>query len=60
MSSTQTAVPAPLAQRLFAFAAGLERFGMGLLRVGLVIVLLWIGGVKFASYEADGIVPLVA
>ena len=60
MSSTQTAVSTPVAQRLFAFAAGLDRFGMGLLRVGLVVVLLWIGGLKFASYEADGIVPLVA
>ena len=28
--------------------------------MGLVIVLLWIGGLKFASYEADSIVPLVA
>jgi len=33
---------------------------MGTLRLGLVIVLVWIGGLKFASYEADGIVPLVA
>ena len=33
---------------------------MGLLRVGLIVVLFWIGGLKFADYEADGIVPLVA
>ncbi|PYL27325.1 MAG: hypothetical protein DMF45_12535 [Verrucomicrobia bacterium] len=33
---------------------------MGMLRLGLVIVLVWIGGLKFATYEADGIVPLVA
>jgi reactive chlorine resistance protein C len=33
---------------------------MTLLRLGLVIVLLWIGGLKFADYEADSIVPLVA
>jgi uncharacterized membrane protein YkgB len=33
---------------------------MGLLRLGLVIVLVWIGGLKFAGYEADSIVPLVA
>ena len=33
---------------------------MGLLRLGLVVVLLWIGGLKFANYEADSIVPLVA
>jgi uncharacterized membrane protein YkgB len=33
---------------------------MGLLRFGLIVVLCWIGGLKFADYEADGIVPLVA
>jgi uncharacterized membrane protein YkgB len=47
-------------QRVYSFAASLDRLGMGLLRSGLVIVLIWIGGLKFASYEADGIVPLVA
>lgn len=41
-------------------AAKLDRVGMGLLRLGLVIVLCWIGGLKFADYEAEGIVPLVA
>ena len=34
--------------------------GMVLLRIALVIVLVWIGGLKFADYEADSIVPLVA
>jgi reactive chlorine resistance protein C len=33
---------------------------MGMLRVALVIVLIWIGGLKFVDYEADSIVPLVA
>jgi uncharacterized membrane protein YkgB len=47
-------------RRLFIKAAHLDRFGMSMLRLGLVIVLVWIGGLKFASYEADGIVPLVA
>jgi reactive chlorine resistance protein C len=47
-------------RRLYAKAASIDRFGMGMLRLGLVIVLVWIGGLKFASYEADGIVPLVA
>jgi reactive chlorine resistance protein C len=46
--------------RLFERAAKLDRIGIGLLRLGLVVVLLWIGGLKFANYEADGIVPLVA
>jgi uncharacterized membrane protein YkgB len=47
-------------RRLYMKAANLDRFGMGMLRLGLVIVLVWIGGLKFASYEADSIVPLVA
>jgi len=46
--------------RWYAAASRLDRIGMGLLRVGLVIVLVWIGGLKFAKYEADGIVPLVS
>src|ERR1700756_4825761 len=32
----------------------------GLRRLGLVIVVCGIGGLKFADYEADGIVPRVA
>ena len=47
-------------RRIFERVARLDRVGMGLLRLGLVIVLCWIGGLKFADYEADGIVPLVA
>src|SRR5947208_15587424 len=47
-------------RRLYVKAASRDRFGMGMLRLGLVIVLVWIGGLKFATYEADGIVPLVA
>jgi reactive chlorine resistance protein C len=47
-------------QRLCFHAARLDRVGMGLLRLGLVIVPLWIGSLKFARYEADSIVPLVA
>jgi len=38
----------------------MDRVAMGMLRVALVIVLVWIGGLKFADYEADSIVPLVA
>src|SRR5260370_30516296 len=46
--------------RLYAAASRLDRVGMGVLRLGLIIVLVWIGGLKFAKYEADGIVPLVS
>ncbi len=49
-----------LVRRLYEEAAQLDRLGMGLLRLGLVVVLCWIGGLKFADYEAEGIVPLVA
>lgn len=45
---------------LAASAASLDRFGMAVLRCGLVIVLVWIGGLKFANYEADSIVPMVS
>jgi uncharacterized membrane protein YkgB len=48
------------AQRIYTVAASLDGYGTNLLRLGLVIVLVWIGGLKFAKYEADGIVPLVA
>ena len=41
-------------------ASRLDRVAMGMLRTALVIVLVWIGGLKFVDYEADGIVPLVA
>jgi len=37
----------------FENAAALDRLGVGLLRLGLVIVLLWIGLLKFVPYEAE-------
>ena len=52
--------PESAIRRIYEHAAKLDRVGMGLLRVGLIVVLFWIGGLKFADYEADGIVPLVA
>ena len=41
-------------------ASKLDRVAMGMLRFALVIVLVWIGGLKFVNYEADSIVLLVA
>jgi uncharacterized membrane protein YkgB len=46
--------------RFLTLAAGSDRIGIALARAGLVIVLLWIGGLKVFKYEADGIVPFVA
>jgi uncharacterized membrane protein YkgB len=45
---------------LLHHAARAERAGFTLLRFGLVVVLVWIGALKIAPYEADGIVPFVA
>jgi uncharacterized membrane protein YkgB len=39
---------------------GLQFIGMHVTRYGLVLVLLWIGAMKFTAYEAEGIRPLVA
>lgn len=38
----------------------LNVIGLLVARYGLVIVLLWIGAMKFTTYEAEGIKPLVA
>ena len=38
----------------------LEGVGLNLLRYGLVIILLWVGALKFTAYEAEGIQGLVA
>lgn len=45
---------------LFETAARADRIGVAVTRVGLVIVLLWIGGLKVAKYEAESIAPFVA
>ena len=40
--------------------ANLDQLGKKVIRFGIVIVFLWIGGLKFFTYEADGVVPFVA
>jgi uncharacterized membrane protein YkgB len=37
----------------------IQRAGGFLVRYGLVLVLLWIGGMKFTAFEAEGVRPLV-
>lgn len=49
-----------LVRKLFETAARAERLGIAVTRLGLIIVLVWIGGLKVFPYEADGIVPFVA
>jgi len=45
---------------LVFFISSLEPFGKRMVRFGIVIIFLWIGALKFFTYEADGIVPFVA
>lgn len=45
---------------LFQLASRMDKAGVALTRAGLIIVLVWIGGLKAFRYEADGIVPFVA
>lgn len=47
-------------RKLFELAAQADRIGVTLTRLGLIIVFLWIGGLKAVRYEADGIIPFVA
>jgi len=46
--------------KLFEYAAGMDRLGITLTRIGLVVVLVWIGSLKVFKYEDEGIVPFVA
>ena len=56
----QRGISAMTAQTLFERAAALDHIAVAALRLGLIVVLLWIGGLKAAKYEADGITPFVA
>ncbi len=41
-------------------AASFQRLGVHLIRVAILVIFVWIGGLKFWNYEAEGIVPFVA
>jgi len=60
MTTTYVYPQETAAHAILSRLAKLDRFGMAMLRLGLVVVLVWIGGLKFAGYEADSIVPFVA
>jgi uncharacterized membrane protein YkgB len=46
--------------KAFEWAARLDRAGITVTRIGLVVVLVWIGSLKTFRYEDEGIVPFVA
>lgn len=46
--------------RFLTLAASSQKLGINLIRVAILIIFVWIGGLKFWNYEAEGIVPFVA
>jgi uncharacterized membrane protein YkgB len=50
---------ARLEQALTGLGTRTETLGGHAIRYGLVLILLWIGGMKFTAYEAEGIRPFV-
>lgn len=54
---------AKLTELYFQFldlAANSRKAGIFLFRLAILIIFIWIGGLKFWNYEAEGIVPFVA
>jgi uncharacterized membrane protein YkgB len=45
---------------IVSFIAWLDALGQRAVRFSIVVVFLWIGGLKFFPYETDSIVPFVA
>lgn len=41
-------------------AASSQKLGINLIRIAIFVIFVWIGGLKFWNYEAEGIVPFVA
>lgn len=41
-------------------AAKKQKWGINLIRVAILVIFVWIGGLKAMNYEAEGIVPFVA
>src|ERR1043165_6768681 len=51
--------PLPVIGRIAMAGRQLQTVGEFILRYGLVLVIAWIGGMKFTALEAAGIQPLV-
>lgn len=50
----------PMMQSCLKWLAGRQPYFIHLLRIAIFVVMVWIGGLKFVPYEAEGIVPFVA
>lgn len=51
---------ASLFTTFLTIAASSKKLGINAIRVAILIIFVWIGGLKFWNYEAEGIVPFVA
>ncbi len=60
MNSADVRYPAAPDDRLAQVGKRLEVVGAAVMLYGLALIFLWFGGMKFTSYEATGIAPLVA
>lgn len=49
-----------LLKTLLRKASSLDKLGVHLIRVGVALIFIWIGALKFVPYEADSITPFVA
>ncbi len=49
-----------LFERVLTMASSAQKLGIDMIRVAILIIFVWIGGLKFWNYEAEGIVPFVA
>lgn len=47
-------------QGVLLLASNFDKIGVHLIRLGVAVIFLWIGGLKFVPYEADSITPFVA
>ena len=49
-----------MVMRILKILAASQSLFINSIRIAIFIVMVWIGGLKFFAYEADGIVPFVA
>jgi uncharacterized membrane protein YkgB len=59
-SNTKAEQPEAALNEKASLSSWMEAVGRGLARYGLVVVVAWIGLMKFTAYEAEGISPFVA
>lgn len=45
---------------ILEYFSNLRNLGYNLIRIAILVIFVWIGGLKFANYEANGIVHFVA